>query len=86
MTITEADLLDIVRSVAGISELPKKARFTDYASVVTAAMQSEGHALNEGDLLHIRTRSAAILAARRRHQQQDNARPYRWKKPERLRR
>lgn len=38
MTITEADLLDIVRGVAGISELPKKARFADYADVVAAAM------------------------------------------------
>ena len=64
MTITEADLLDIVRSVAGISELPKKARFADYADVVAAAMQLEDHAPNEGDLLHIRIRSAAILTAR----------------------
>lgn len=86
MTITEADLLDMVRSVAGISKSPKKSRFTDYASVVAAAMQREGHAPNEGDLLHIRTRSAAILAAHRRHQQRENAAPYEWKKPERLRR
>lgn len=67
MTITEVDLLDMVRSMAGISKSPKKARFTDYASVAAVAMQREGHALNEDDLLHIRIRSAAILAARRRH-------------------
>ncbi|WP_045447734.1 hypothetical protein [Citrobacter sp. S-77] len=85
MSLTEADLLDIVRSVAGISESPKKARFTDYASVAAAAMQREGHALNEDDLLHIRARSAAILAARRRHQHRENAAPYEWKKPDRLR-
>ncbi|WP_370609733.1 hypothetical protein NMD12_11020 [Citrobacter portucalensis] len=81
MTITEADLLDIVRSVAGISESPKKARFTDYANVAAATMQRESHAPNEEDLLHIRTRSAAILAARRRHQHRENAAPYEWKKP-----
>lgn len=86
MTITEADLLDMVRSMAGINESPKKTRFTDYADVVAAAMQQEGHAPNEGDLLHIRTRSAAILAARRCHQHRENAVPYEWKKPDRLRR
>lgn len=56
-------------------------------SVISArTVRPGGKAGQQGDLLHIRTRSAAILAARRRHQQRENAAPYEWKKPERLRR
>ncbi|ECD3768330.1 hypothetical protein E0S08_18945 [Salmonella enterica subsp. enterica serovar Onderstepoort] len=60
MTITEADLLNIVRSIAGIKQPASK--INRCSAPVSVVLQQE------------------------RHQQQDNARPYRWKKPDRPRR
>ncbi|EDF4606580.1 hypothetical protein GB404_03475 [Salmonella enterica] len=81
MTITEADLLAVLHDIAGTSDIQTHKVFTDYAGVVASALQREGYDLNGQDLLTIRTRTAAILAARRRHQQRENAKPYRWMKP-----
>lgn len=81
MTITEADLLAVLYDIAGTNETPTHKVFTDYAGVVDSALQREGYDLNGQDLLTIRTRTAVILAARRRHQQRENAAPYQWKKP-----
>ncbi|EOP1664445.1 hypothetical protein QSF18_001590 [Escherichia coli] len=57
----------------------------NYARVVAEVMRRDGIELNGQDCLVIRTRVLDMLAARRREQRQ-NAAPYQWKKPERLRR
>ncbi|EKB2748476.1 hypothetical protein AADE62_004020 [Escherichia coli] len=58
----------------------------NYARVVAEVMRRDGIELNGQDCLVIRTRVLDMLAARRQREQRQNAAPYRWKKPERLRR
>ncbi|EIX5136528.1 hypothetical protein MKO31_003312 [Escherichia coli] len=58
----------------------------NYARVVAEVMRREGIELNGQDCLVIRTRVLDMLAARRQREQRQNAAPYQWKKPERLRR
>nr|WP_227393282.1 hypothetical protein [Klebsiella pneumoniae] len=45
----------------------------------------EGHELNGRDRLMVRNRVAACLAAKERHRQRMDAKPYQWRKPERPR-
>ncbi|BBV72924.1 hypothetical protein ACNQ05_19795 [Enterobacter cloacae complex sp.6701062] len=45
----------------------------------------EGHELNGRDHLMVRNRVAACLAAKERHRQRMDAKPYQWRKPERPR-
>ncbi|WP_313069105.1 hypothetical protein [Atlantibacter hermannii] len=52
--------------------------------MVTAELQ--GHELNGQDRLMVRNRVAACLAAKERHRQRMDAKPYQWRKPERVRR
>ncbi|HFO0807236.1 hypothetical protein [Enterobacter hormaechei] len=45
----------------------------------------EGHEINGRDHLMVRNRVAACLAAKERHRQRMDAKPYQWRKPERPR-
>ncbi|SAZ66881.1 Uncharacterised protein [Enterobacter kobei] len=45
----------------------------------------EGHELNGRVHLMVRNRVAACLAAKERHRQRMDAKPYQWRKPERPR-
>ncbi|EAB6034420.1 hypothetical protein G3601_005096 [Salmonella enterica] len=81
MTIDEAGLLAVLHDIARTNDTPARNVSTDYADVVASVLQREEHDLNGFDLLTIRTRASAILTARRRHQQRENAAPYQWKKP-----
>ncbi|GMW64400.1 hypothetical protein LOCUS_40050 [Klebsiella pneumoniae] len=45
----------------------------------------EGHELNGQDRLMVRNRVATCLAAKERHRQRMDAKPYQWRKPERSR-
>ncbi|EHJ6103544.1 hypothetical protein KBS15_000455 [Escherichia coli] len=58
----------------------------NYARVVAEVMRRDGIELNGQDCLVIRTRVLDMLAAWRQREQRQNAGPYQWKKPERLRR
>ncbi|RSB63052.1 hypothetical protein EGT71_08765 [Atlantibacter subterranea] len=53
------------------------------AIMVTAELQ--GHELNGRDRLMVRNRVAVCLAAKERHRQRMDAKPYQWRKPERPR-
>jgi len=55
-------------------------RETLEAALITAA-KLQGHELNGQDNLVIRTRVAACLAAKERHQQRMNAGSFQWKRP-----
>ncbi|EEX4509847.1 hypothetical protein D1G66_005377 [Escherichia coli] len=65
---------------------PDSVTAKNYARVVAEVMRREGTELNGQDCLVIRTRVLGMLAARRRQEQRQNAAPYQWHKPERLRR
>ncbi|WP_089611397.1 hypothetical protein [Escherichia coli] len=65
---------------------PDSVTAENYARVVADVMRRDGIELNGQDYLVIRTRVLGMLAARRRQEQSQNAAPYQWKKPERLRR
>jgi len=54
------------------------------AALIEAARLS-GHELSNQEQLILRSRISATLAARERHRQQMDARPYQWKKPEKPR-
>ncbi|MDD9246564.1 hypothetical protein PVM12_21365 [Enterobacter soli] len=49
-------------------------------TLIEMALQ-KGHTLNEHDLLELRTRVTAALAAKERHRQRMNASSFRWNKP-----
>ena len=52
---------------------------------VAEVMRRDGIELNGQNCLVIRTRALDMLAARRQREQRQNAAPYQWKKPERVR-
>ncbi|HAV8660542.1 TPA: hypothetical protein JLD44_004354 [Escherichia coli] len=96
MTMTEAEMLKMIRQIAGIRPPAGKQEATqpdsviaeNYARVVAEVMCRDGIELNGVDMRNIRTRVLELLAYRRRSQQRRESakNTYQWKKPERLRR
>ena len=96
MTITEADMLEMIRSIAGIKQpagkqeasQPDSVIAENYARVVAEVMRRDGIELNGVDMRDIRIRVLELLSYRRRVQTyREKAKiTYHWKKPERLRR
>lgn len=96
MTMTEAEVLGIIRSITGISQAtgtqeatqPDTVTAENYARVVAEVMRRDGIQLNDTDMCDIRIRVLELLSCRRRSQQRRESakNTYRWKKPERLRR
>ncbi|HDX3848504.1 TPA: hypothetical protein RXP60_003258 [Escherichia coli] len=94
--MTEADMLEMIRSIAGIrppagkheATQPDTVTAENYARVVADVMRRDGIELNGVDMRDIRTRVLELLAYRRRSQQRRESakNTYQWKKPERLRR
>ncbi|HFG3511855.1 TPA: hypothetical protein ACGGLE_005000 [Escherichia coli] len=94
--MTEADMLEMIRSIAGISQAtgtqeatqPDTVTAENYARVVAEVMRRDGIQLNDTDMCDIRIRVLELLSCRRRSQQRRESakNTYRWKKPERLRR
>ncbi|EIL4257109.1 hypothetical protein LLL80_004469 [Salmonella enterica subsp. enterica serovar Give] len=60
--MTGADLLNVLSDIAGTAGQPERKLYTDWSGVVADVLQRENHDLNGQDLLHLRTRAAAILA------------------------
>ncbi|ELS1216750.1 hypothetical protein ACWW2H_001406 [Escherichia coli] len=91
--MTEAEMLKMIRRVAGIRPPAGKQEATqpdsviaeNYARVVAEVMRRDGIELNGVD---IRTRVLELLSYRRRVEmyQEKEKITYHWKKPERLRR
>ncbi len=96
MTMTETEVLGIIRSITGISQAtgtqeatqPDTVTAENYARVVADVMRRDGIELNGVDMRNIRTRVLELLAYRRRSQQRRESakNTYQWKKQERLRR
>ncbi|EOA4301830.1 hypothetical protein ACH170_000036 [Escherichia coli] len=94
--MTEAEMLKMIRQIAGIRPPAGKQEATqpdsviaeNYARVVAEVMRRDGIELNGVDMRDIRTRVLELLACRRRSQQrrESEKKTYQWKKPERLRR
>ncbi|EOQ8161865.1 hypothetical protein ACTPHZ_004898 [Escherichia coli] len=93
--MTEAEILELIRRVAGISQqADEQATQSDsmaadnYVRVVAEVMHRDGIELNGVDMRDIRIRVLEMLAYRRRVQTyREKAKiTYHWKKPERLRR
>ena len=93
--MTEAELLRLIRRVAGISQQadeqatqPDSVTAENYARVVAEVMRRDGIELNGVDMRNIRIRVLELLAYRRRvaMYQESAKNTYQWKKPERLRR
>ncbi|MEF9759654.1 hypothetical protein RBH48_14030 [Escherichia coli] len=93
--MTEAEMLGLIRRVAGISQQaderatqPDSVTAENYARVVAEVMRRDGIQLNDTDMRDIRIRVLEMLAYRRRVQTyREKAKiTYHWKKPERLRR
>ncbi|EHF8087058.1 hypothetical protein J3N93_001090 [Escherichia coli] len=93
--MTEAEILGLIRRVAGISQQvdeqatqPDSVTAENYARVVAEVMRRDGIELNGEDMRNIRTRVLGLLSYRRRSQQRRESakNTYQWKKPERLRR
>ncbi|KYS46817.1 hypothetical protein, partial [Escherichia coli] len=93
--MTEAEILGLIRRVAGISQQadeqatqPDSVTAENYARVVAEVMRRDGIELNGVDMCNIRTCVLALLAYRRRSQQRRESakNTYQWTKPERLRR
>ncbi|EHO6954263.1 hypothetical protein KL766_003698 [Escherichia coli] len=93
--MTEAEILELIRRVAGISEQhneqatqPDSVTAENYVRVVAEVMRRDGIQLNDTDMRDIRIRVLEMLAYRRRVQTyREKAKiTYHWKKPERLRR
>lgn len=96
MTMTETEVLGIIRSITGISQAtgtqeatqPDSVTAESYARVVAEVMRRDGIELNGVDMRNIRTKVLGLLAYRRRvemHREKEKI-TYHWKKPERLRR
>ncbi|MCX1968282.1 hypothetical protein JDV62_14185 [Escherichia coli] len=94
--MTEAEMLKMIRQIAGIrppagkqeAMQPDSVVAENYARVVAEVMRRDGIELNGVDMRNIRTRVLELLACRRRSQQRRKSakNTYHWKKPERLRR
>ncbi|MWL46567.1 hypothetical protein GQL88_22345 [Escherichia coli] len=93
--MTEAELLGLIRSVAGISQQadeqtaqPDSVTAENYARVVAEVMRRDGIQLNGVDMRNIRIRVLEMLAYNRRVElyREKEKITYHWKKPERLRR
>ncbi|ELH5693203.1 TPA: hypothetical protein ACHF91_000954 [Escherichia coli] len=93
--MTEAELLRLIRRVAGISQQadeqatqPDSVTAENYVRVVAEVMRRDGIQLNDADMRDIRIRVLEMLAYRRRVQTyREKAKiTYQWKNPERLRR
>ncbi|EEQ5229241.1 hypothetical protein AB2Y38_000933 [Escherichia coli] len=93
--MTEAEILGLIRRVAGISQQddeqaaqPDSVIAENYARVVAEVMRRDGIELNSVDMRNIRIRVLELLAYRRRVEmyREKEKITYHWKKPERLRR
>ncbi|ELC8117021.1 hypothetical protein ACLKAH_003290 [Escherichia coli] len=93
--MTEAELLGLIRRVAGISQQadeqtaqPDSVTAENYARVVAEVMRRDGIQLNGVDMRNIRIRVLEMLAYNRRVElyREKEKITYHWKKPERLRR
>ncbi|EPO9622959.1 hypothetical protein ACUIZJ_001710 [Enterobacter kobei] len=49
-------------------------------AVLKEMARQQGHELNGNDMLKVRTHIATALAAKERHRQRMNAKPYLWRK------
>lgn len=94
-TMTEAEILRLIRRVAGISQQadeqatqPDSVTAENYARVVAEVMRRDGIQLNDVDMRDIRIRVLEMLAYNRRVEmyREKEKITYHWKKPERLRR
>lgn len=93
--MTEAEMLKMIRQIAGIKQPSSKQGATqpgsviaeNYARVVAEVMRRDSINLNGVDMRNIRTRVLGLLAYRRRSQQRRESakNTYQRKKPERLR-
>ncbi|EFI4226858.1 hypothetical protein GXU05_004270 [Escherichia coli] len=93
--MTEAEILGLIRRVAGISQQvdeqatqPDSMTADNYVRVVVEVMRRDGIPLNDVDMRNIRIRVLEMLAYNRRvelYREKDKI-TYHWKKPERLRR
>ncbi|EFA0570186.1 hypothetical protein DK905_004274 [Escherichia coli] len=93
--MTEAEILGLIRRVAGISQQvdeqatqPDSMTAYNYVRVVVEVMRGDGIQLNDVDMRDIRIRVLEMLAYRRRvalYRETEKI-TYHWKKPERLRR
>ncbi|OSL90292.1 hypothetical protein [Escherichia coli] len=93
--MTEAEMLKMIRRVAGISQQhekqttqPDSVIAENYARVVAEVMRRDGIELNGVDMRDIRIRVLELLSYRRRVEmyREKEKITYHWKKPERLRR
>ncbi|HBA7070113.1 TPA: hypothetical protein J1X08_000442 [Escherichia coli] len=93
--MTEAEILRLIRRVAGISQQadergtqPDSVTAENYARVVAEVMRRDGIQLNDADMRDIRIRVLEMLAYNRRVElyREKEKITYHWKKPERLRR
>ncbi|EFA0174868.1 hypothetical protein H8440_001430 [Escherichia coli] len=94
--MTEAEMLKMIRQIAGIRPSAGKQEATqpdsvtaeNYARVVAEVMRRDGIQLNDVDMRDIRIRVLEMLAYRRRVEmyREKEKITYHWKKPERLRR
>ncbi|WP_105464781.1 hypothetical protein [Escherichia coli] len=92
--MTEAELLRLIRRVAGISQQadeqatqPDSVTAENYARVVAEVMRRDGIELNGVDMRDIRIRVLELLSYRRRVEmyRESEKKTFQWKKPERLR-
>ncbi|EOK8202261.1 hypothetical protein A8X10_RS17065 [Escherichia coli] len=93
--MTEAEILGLIRRVAGISQQadeqatqPDSMTAENYARIVAEVMRRDGIQLNDADMRDIRIRVLEMLAYNRRVElyREKEKITYHWKKPERLRR
>ncbi|EED1408825.1 hypothetical protein M4A30_001289 [Escherichia coli] len=93
--MTEAEILRLIRRVAGISQQadeqttqPDSVTAENYVRVVVEVIRRNGIQLNDVDMRNIRIRVLEMLAYNRRvavYREKEKI-TYHWKKPERLRR
>ncbi|EFF5468391.1 hypothetical protein [Escherichia coli] len=93
--MTEAEILGLIRRVAGISQQvdeqatqPDSMTADNYVRIVVEVMRRDGIQLNDVDMRNIRIRVLEMLAYNRcveLYREKDKI-TYHWKKPERLRR
>ena len=93
--MTEAEILRLIRRVAGISQQadeqttqPDSVTAENYVRVVVEVISRNGIQLNDVDMRNIRIRVLEMLAYNRRvavYREKEKI-TYHWKKPERLRR
>ncbi|EIG6111416.1 hypothetical protein EOK52_002319 [Escherichia coli] len=93
--MTEAEILRLIRRVAGISQQadeqttqPDSVTAENYVRVVVEVIRRNGIQLNDVDMRNIRIRVLEMLSYNRRvavYREKEKI-TYHWKKPERLRR